>query len=165
MSRHTRSKRNRQSRRAQVGRRRVVGWGTGAGAVLAFGLGPWGVAPAAHADGFDVILEPIINALSGVDPLLGADVSTVVGDVTASGGWDSWVADLGGVDSALGAAPVRRVWFPISVRRRVRRGRTPGRGVGCGCVEFVGAGVGAGLDYQPVWVAGGYRDQHLGGQG
>src|SRR3984957_3655880 len=75
MSRHTRSKRNRQSRSAQ-GRRRVVGWGTSAGAVLAFGLGPWGVAPAAHADEFEVILEPIVNALSGVDPLLGADVST-----------------------------------------------------------------------------------------
>ena len=103
MSRHTRSKRNRQSRNAKA-RRRVVGLGTGAGAVLAFGLGPWGVAPPAHADGLDVILEPIINALSGVDPTLGADVSTLVGDFTTSGGWDSVVADLGGVDSALGAA-------------------------------------------------------------
>ncbi|MGO9281935.1 MAG: hypothetical protein ACLP75_02625, partial [Mycobacterium sp.] len=103
MSRHTRSKRNRQSRNAKA-RRRAVGWGTSAGAVLAFGLGPWGVAPAAHADEFEVILDPIINSLSSVDPMLGADVSTLLGDFTTSGGWDSVVADLGGVDSALGAA-------------------------------------------------------------
>jgi hypothetical protein len=104
MSRHTRSKRNRQSRNAKARRRRVVGWGTSAGAVVAFGLGPWGVAPPAHADGLEVIVDPIINALSSLDPLLGADVSTVVGDFTTASGWDSWVADLGSVDSALGAA-------------------------------------------------------------
>ena len=88
MSRHTRSKRNRQSRSAQ-GRRRVLGLGTGAGAVLAFGLGPWGVAPAAHADGLDVILDPIINSLSAFDPTLGADLSTLLGDFTSSGWLDS----------------------------------------------------------------------------
>src|SRR5271167_2213729 len=93
MSRHTRSKRNRQSRNAQARRRRVVGWGTSAGAVVAFGLGPWGVAPAAHADGLDVILDPIINSLSSVDPLLGVDVSTLLGDVSTASGWDSVVAD------------------------------------------------------------------------
>ncbi len=63
MSRHTRSKRNRQSRSAQ-GRRRLLGLGTGAGAVLAFGLGPLAAAPVAHADEFDLIVEPIINSLS-----------------------------------------------------------------------------------------------------
>ncbi|MGA9491102.1 MAG: hypothetical protein WBV80_12765, partial [Mycobacterium sp.] len=81
-----------------------MGWSSSAGAALAFGLGPLGVMPAAHADGLDVILDPIFNALSSVDPSLGADVSTVLGDVTGSSGWDSVVAGLGGVDSALGAA-------------------------------------------------------------
>ncbi|MGO9068081.1 hypothetical protein [Mycobacterium sp.] len=38
--------------------------GTGAGAVLAFGLGPLAAAPVAHADEFDLIVEPIINSLS-----------------------------------------------------------------------------------------------------
>ena len=58
------------------------------GAVLAFWLGPWGVAPPAHADELDAILDPIINSLSSVDPTLGADAS----------GW------LANVDSALAAA-------------------------------------------------------------
>ena len=101
MARHTRSKRNRQSGNAKARRRRVVGWGTSAGAVLAFGTGPWGVAPA-HADELDVIVDPIINALSSVDPTLGADVSTLLGDFTTS--WNGVAADFSGVDLALGAA-------------------------------------------------------------
>ncbi|HEY2085913.1 MAG TPA: hypothetical protein VGH54_07790, partial [Mycobacterium sp.] len=36
--------------------------------------------------------------------LSAADVSTVLGGVTAAGGWDSWVAGLGSLDSGLGAA-------------------------------------------------------------
>ena len=63
MSRHTRSKRNRQSRGAQARRRRVAGWGTSAGAALAFGLGPWGVAPPARADILDLVIDPIIAPL------------------------------------------------------------------------------------------------------
>ncbi len=102
MSRHTRSKRNRQSRNVKAGRRRVLGLGTGAGAVLAFGMGPLGLAPSAHADVLDVIIDPIINSLSSVDPTLGADVGTLAGDVTGS--WDPLVGGLSGVDSALGAA-------------------------------------------------------------
>ena len=58
------SKRNQRSGRATARRRRVVGLGGGAGAVLAFGMGPLGGAPTAHADEFDVIIDPIINALS-----------------------------------------------------------------------------------------------------
>ena len=109
MSRHTRSKRNRQSRRVQ-GRRRVVGLGGGVGAVLTFGLGPLGVAPTAHADEFDVIIDPIINAIANslggvVDPLAGIDpsavadlgaLSTAATDVTSTSG-----LGLSGVDSAL----------------------------------------------------------------
>jgi len=43
----------------------VVGLGSSAGAVLAFGLGPLAAAPPAHADEFDVIIDPIINSLIG----------------------------------------------------------------------------------------------------
>src|ERR1700733_13087606 len=106
MGRHTRSKRNRQSREAKARRRRgVAGLGTTAGAVVAFGLGPWGVAPSAHADEFEVIIDPIINALSGVDPMLGADLSTLLGDFTTSSGWDSGGGALGALDSGGGPPP------------------------------------------------------------
>ena len=105
MGRHTRSKRNRLSRGVEVRRRRrMVGWGTSAGAVMAFGLGPLGAAPSAHADIEDVIIDPIISAISGFDPSLGADLSTVMGDFVSSGWLDSLGPDFSGVDSALGAA-------------------------------------------------------------
>src|SRR5947209_19307866 len=92
------SKRNRQARTAKARRRRVIGLSSGAGTFLAFGLTPWVGVPAAHADGFDVILDPIIHSLSSVDPLSGADVSTMVGDFTTPSGWDAVVADFSGVD-------------------------------------------------------------------
>ncbi len=83
------SKRNPQSRdAAKARRRRVVAMGGTAGAFLAFGLSPLAQAPAAQADGLDLIVEPIINALAGVDPTLGADLT----------GW------VGNLDSALDAA-------------------------------------------------------------
>ena len=66
MARHSRSKRNRQLRGVpRRGRRGVLGLGTGAGAFLAFGLGPLAAAPSAHADEFDVIIDPLINAIAG----------------------------------------------------------------------------------------------------
>ena len=102
MARHRDSKRSRRSLHARALRRRVAGLIASAGAFVAFGMTPLPAAPAAHADEFDVIVDPIINALSSVDPALGADVSTLVGDFTTS--WDSAVADFSGVDSALGAA-------------------------------------------------------------
>jgi hypothetical protein len=40
----------------------VVGLGSGAGAVFAFDLGPLAAARPAHADEFDVIIDPIINS-------------------------------------------------------------------------------------------------------
>ena len=85
------SKRNRRSRNAKARRRGVVGLGTGAGAILAFGMGPLAAAPPANADDFgilDSILDPIINSLSAADPALAVDAT----------GW------LAGLDSALGAA-------------------------------------------------------------
>ena len=98
------SKRNRRSRRAKARRRRVVGWVPARGRCWRLAWARWAVAPAAHADEFEVILDPIITALSSVDPSLGADVSTLVADFASSGGWDSVVAGWGSLDSVLGAA-------------------------------------------------------------
>jgi hypothetical protein len=86
------SKRNRRSRNAKARRRGVVGLGTGAGAILAFGMGPLASAPPANADDFgilDNILDPIINSLSAADPALAVDAT-------------GWIASL---DSALAAVP------------------------------------------------------------
>ncbi|HME16834.1 MAG TPA: cellulase family glycosylhydrolase [Mycobacterium sp.] len=55
-------------------RLRVFGLGLTAGAFFAFGMAPLVTAPAANADEFDVIVDPIISALSGIDPTLGADL-------------------------------------------------------------------------------------------
>ena len=77
------SKRNQRSSKAKARRRRrAVGMGGSAGAFLAFGLGPLAIAPAAHADPFDVILDPIINSITGalptaVDPLAGLDLASL----------------------------------------------------------------------------------------
>jgi hypothetical protein len=69
MARHRTTKQNRQSRNAEARRCRVVGLGTSAGAFLAFGLTPRATAPAAHADEFELIIDPIINSVAGVDLL------------------------------------------------------------------------------------------------
>jgi endoglycosylceramidase len=58
-------------------RRRVLGLGATAGAFFAFGLTPLATAPAANADELEVILDPIINSLSGIDPTLGADLGAL----------------------------------------------------------------------------------------
>ncbi len=58
-------------------RRRVLGLGASAGAFFTFGMTPLLSAPVANADEFDVILDPIINSLSSIDPALGADVSAL----------------------------------------------------------------------------------------
>jgi endoglycosylceramidase len=75
-------------------RRRVLGLGATAGAFFALGLSPLVAAPPANADEFDVIVDPIISALSGLDPTLGADF----GALAAS--FDPTVA----ADSAASAA-------------------------------------------------------------
>ena len=69
MAHHRTTKQNRQSRNAKARRRRVVGLGMSAGAFLAFGLIPLATAPAAHADEFELIIDPIINSLARVDLL------------------------------------------------------------------------------------------------
>ena len=79
-------KRNRRSRNAL--RRAVVGLIASFGAFLAFGMTPSATTPSAHADEFDVIIDPIINSLSSVDPTLAVEMT-------------GWLANL---DSALAAA-------------------------------------------------------------
>jgi hypothetical protein len=56
------SKRTTPSDRALDRWRRVIGWGSSAGAALSFAIGPLAAIPAARADGLDVIADPIINA-------------------------------------------------------------------------------------------------------
>jgi endoglycosylceramidase len=59
-------------------RRRVLGLGVTGAASFAFALAPFVTAPAANADEFEVILDPIINSLSAIDPTLGADLGALV---------------------------------------------------------------------------------------
>ena len=107
--RHT-SKKNERSSKAKTRRRQIAGWGTGAGAVLAFGLGPLASAPAAQADVFDVIIDPLINAIGGsmgslVDPLA---------SLGALGGADPFSSlDMSGLTLCL---PSMR-WVPALVPR------------------------------------------------
>ncbi len=86
-------------------RRLVAGWGVSAGVVLALAISPLAGAPTAHADEFDLIIDPIVNAISGsaagvadasaaLDALVGMDA------VSASPGLD--LTGLG--DSLLTAA-------------------------------------------------------------
>ena len=74
------NKRNHRSRNAKARRRQVLGAGTTAGAFLAFGMTPLATAPAAHADVFDVIIDPIINSMlssiTSLDALVGIDPSS-----------------------------------------------------------------------------------------
>jgi endoglycosylceramidase len=66
------------------GRGRLVGLGTAAGAFLAFGVTPLFSAPPARADGFDLIIEPIINSLSSLDPTLAADLGALATSIDPS---------------------------------------------------------------------------------
>ena len=112
------SNRSRRSQSATVHRRRrVLGWGSSAGAIVAFGIGPLAATPAAHADGLDVIFDPIINsidhAVTGLDALSGLDLGANL-DLGGLGGGalDQWltlptdsVAGVGAVtDAASGVS-------------------------------------------------------------
>jgi endoglycosylceramidase len=63
--------------RGPRGRGRIVGVATAAAAFLAFGVTPLFSAPPARADAFDLIIDPIINSLSSLDPTLGADLGAL----------------------------------------------------------------------------------------
>ena len=65
---------------------------------------PLAMTPSAHADEFDVIIDPIINAISSIDPTLGTDLTAALGDFTTSSGWDSVPADFSSLDSSFGAS-------------------------------------------------------------
>jgi endoglycosylceramidase len=80
-------------------RRRVLGVGLSAGAFLAFGLAPLATAPAANADEFDAILDPVLSSLSSVDPGLVAEVSSVVTSFDPT-----FAADSGAAVAAASAA-------------------------------------------------------------
>src|SRR5277367_3715041 len=101
MARQLCPKRNRRSRNAKVLRRAVVGLVASAGAFLAFGMTPLAMTPSAHADEFDLIIDPIINSISSIDPTLGTDLTAALGDFTTSSGWDS-VPNGGGAGGAGG---------------------------------------------------------------
>ena len=116
------SKRNRRSAKAKA-RRRAIGLGGGAGAFLAFGLSPLASAPAAHADGLDAIIDPIINsvlshltdsitsfdALAGIDPSSALDLGSLALPATDAAtavptGWETLLADFANPSSlATGA--------------------------------------------------------------
>src|ERR1700753_146615 len=90
-------------------RRRVIGWGSSAGAALTFTIGPLAAIPAAHADGLDVIVDPIINAVTGVD-VLASRASPASVDLGVLGGsaLDQWLTlptdSVSGIGTATGAA-------------------------------------------------------------
>ena len=80
-------------------RRRVLGMGLSAGAFIAFGLAPLATAPAANADEFDAILDPVLSSLSSVDPALVAEVSSLVTSFDPT-----FAADSGAAAAAASAA-------------------------------------------------------------
>src|SRR5271155_4464229 len=103
------AKRNQRSSKAKARRRRrAVGLGGSAGAFLAFGLGPMATAPPAHADGLDVIIDPIINSvlssvtaldgLGGIDPSAGFGLALPATD--AAGASDPAAAVAASADPA-----------------------------------------------------------------
>ncbi|MGA8328337.1 MAG: PGRS repeat-containing protein, partial [Mycobacterium sp.] len=109
------SKRDQRSRNAKARRRRrVLGAGTTAGAFLAFGMTPLATAPAAHADEFDVIIDPIINsilgsitsldALAGIDPSSALDVGSLALPATDVALAAEPLAALGSSTDAVSAA-------------------------------------------------------------
>src|ERR1700757_4101169 len=100
------------SQRALDRWRRVIGWGSSAGAALTFTVGPLAAIPAAHADGLDVIFDPIINAvdhaMTGADALasLSSAASLDLGGLGGSA-FDQWLAlptdSVAGIGTATGA--------------------------------------------------------------
>src|ERR1700722_2225064 len=111
------SKKNRAAK--GKGRGRALGLGGSAGAFLAFGLSPLAglaAAPAAHADGLDAIIDPILNsilssvtsfdALLGVDPSSLGDLALPTADVAAvaPSGWEALFGDFTNPVSDVGTA-------------------------------------------------------------
>jgi len=103
MAGHRDTKRNRRSRSAKA-RRRVVGLSSGVAAFLALGMTQLAAAPTVKADGFDAILDPIINSITGslgdvaagsaAVPDLGLGSLSDVGPVAAASPVDAWLQGL-----------------------------------------------------------------------
>src|ERR1700759_5231430 len=101
-----------QSQRALYRCRAGIGWGSSAGPARTFTVGPLAAIPAAHADGLDVIFDPIINAvdhaMTGADALASLDSAASL-DLGGLGGsaFDQWLAlptdSVAGIGTATGA--------------------------------------------------------------
>jgi hypothetical protein len=100
-------KQNPHSRKAMIRRRqRAVGLAAGISAFLMFGLGPLASLPKANADVFDVVIDQVLNAISGSlgDVAAGAaavpDLGSLglsaadVGSVAAANPADAWLQGL-----------------------------------------------------------------------
>jgi len=86
--------------------RRVAGLATAAGAFLGAAMTPLASAPVAHADGFDVVIDPIVNSTANsltslLEPLAGLDSVSAADPLINLG-----IGNLGvsSADSALTAA-------------------------------------------------------------
>ena len=115
MARRRSTKRNRAPRQGAPRRRRVVGLGTGAGAVLAFGLA---AAPSANADVEDLIIDPVLQPLINlIDPLVGVASSAdsalaLPSDALAAAASSADSIPAAADPSAIGAV-IQDIWLPI----------------------------------------------------
>jgi hypothetical protein len=80
-------------------------WATGA--FVTFSVGPLLNTPLAKADGLDAIVDPIINALACVDPMLAVDVTSWLANADAALSAAS-TFDPPNLDSTMAAAGVER---------------------------------------------------------
>ncbi|KAA8967403.1 MAG: hypothetical protein F6Q13_06355, partial [Mycobacterium sp.] len=110
------SKHNRHSRMV---RRRVVGLAGVVGVVVAGGLGSLGGAPTARADEFDVVVDAVLNAVSGLLGDVGAGSAAVPesGGLGAAAVVDGWLHGLeqGWINSGFGQQvdTVLNSWFNL----------------------------------------------------
>ena len=102
--RHTRSQHGAHRKKGQRRRNLAIGSGSAVGAFLAFGMAPLAAAPPAKADIEDMIFEPIINSLAGIDPTLGADLTSLVDSFDPSFAADSAATAASSLDAASTAA-------------------------------------------------------------
>ena len=87
MAKHRAKKQNRQSRKAELHRRvgRVIGLSGATSTFITFSLAPPSTMPVAKADGIeDIIIDPIINSLSGIDPALALDMTSWLSSLDAA---------------------------------------------------------------------------------
>ena len=77
-------KRNRRPRNAKALRRAVAGLIASAGAFVAFGMTPLAMTPSAHADEFELIVDPIVNSISSIDPTLGTDLTVALANLDSA---------------------------------------------------------------------------------